>query len=81
MLCLAFAGCVSKNISSGDKQESSVDSGLKLWESNCPRCHNIPNPASFSDAEWDVIGSHMRVRANLTKKETVKIVEFLKTIN
>lgn len=56
-------------------------SGAQLWGENCLRCHNTPSPETFSDLEWDVAVMHMRVRANLTEDEAVKIVAFLKTAN
>ena len=56
-------------------------SGAQLWGENCLRCHNSPSPETFSDSEWDVAVMHMRVRANLTEPEAVKIAEFLKTAN
>lgn len=56
-------------------------SGAQLWGENCLRCHNSPSPETFSDSEWDVAVLHMRVRANLTEHEAVKIAEFLKTAN
>ena len=55
--------------------------GAQLWGENCVRCHNVPSPADFSDDQWDLIGTHMRVRANLTKEETGKIIDFLKMAN
>ncbi len=56
-------------------------SGAQLWGENCVRCHNTPSPETFSDVEWDVAVMHMRVRANLTEDEAVKIANFLKTAN
>lgn len=56
-------------------------SGAQLWGENCLRCHNSPSPETFSDIEWDVAVMHMRVRANLTEEEAIKIAEFLKTAN
>ena len=56
-------------------------SGAQLWGENCVRCHNPASPETFSDAEWDVAVMHMRIRANLTEDEAVKIAEFLKTAN
>ena len=56
-------------------------SGAQLWGENCLRCHNIPSPETFSDAEWDVAVLHMRVRANLTENESIKIAGFLKSAN
>ncbi|HEY4797709.1 MAG TPA: cytochrome c [Bacteroidia bacterium] len=75
-----ISSCAVKN-NSADTSSASQYSGLTLWQKNCSRCHNSPSPGSFSDAEWDVIGSHMRVRAYLTGKETNEIIKFLKSIN
>lgn len=51
--------------------------GAQLWSENCSRCHNMRPPQSFSDAQWQTIVHHMRLRANLTGAETRKITEFL----
>jgi len=56
-------------------------SGSQLWGENCIRCHNIPSSLEYSSAEWEVIGMHMKLRANLTDDETNKIVTFLKSEN
>lgn len=55
--------------------------GALLWGENCVRCHNAPSPSAFSDNQWEEIGKHMRVRANLTADEVDKIIEFLKMAN
>ena len=60
---------------------ASGKSGAQLWGENCLRCHNAPSPETLSDPEWDVAVMHMRVRANLTEDEAVKIAGFLKTAN
>jgi nitrate/TMAO reductase-like tetraheme cytochrome c subunit len=54
-------------------------SGEQLWSNNCRRCHNIQPSTMYSDAQWDVIVHHMRVRANLTGADQRAIVEFLKS--
>lgn len=56
-------------------------SGTQLWGENCQRCHNTPPPTAFTDNNWEVIGTHMKDRANLTETEKDKIVEFLKSAN
>ena len=56
-------------------------SGAQLWGENCIRCHNMPSPADFADAQWTTIGLHMEVRANLTHAEAEKIVDFMKSAN
>jgi hypothetical protein len=53
--------------------------GQELWSNNCLRCHNIRPPTMYSNAQWDVIVHHMRVRANITGQEQRAIVEFLKS--
>ena len=53
--------------------------GEELWSNNCLRCHNIRPPTMYSDAQWNVIVHHMRLRANITGQEQRAIVEFLKS--
>jgi hypothetical protein len=53
--------------------------GEELWSNNCLRCHNIRPPTMYSNAQWDVIVHHMRLRANITGQEQRAIVEFLKS--
>lgn len=55
--------------------------GAQLWAENCMRCHNIRDPKSYSDAEWQVAVHHMRVRANLTAEEHTEILAFLQSAN
>ena len=54
-------------------------SGEELWSNNCLRCHNIRPPTMYTNAQWDVIVHHMRIRANITGQEQRAIVEFLKS--
>jgi hypothetical protein len=54
-------------------------SGQELWSMNCQRCHNLRSPAMYSDAQWDIIVHHMRVRANITGAEQRAIADFLKS--
>jgi nitrate/TMAO reductase-like tetraheme cytochrome c subunit len=67
----------SSNASSNDSYRRL--SGEELWSNNCMRCHNIRPPTMYSDAQWDVIVHHMRVRANITGQEQRAIVEFLQS--
>ena len=55
--------------------------GAQLWGENCAHCHTIRPPQALTDAQWDIVGMHMRTRANLTAVEARKIVEFLKQSN
>ena len=67
----------SSNTSSNDSYMGLT--GAELWSNNCMRCHNIRPPTMYSDAQWDVIVHHMRLRANITGQEQRAIVEFLKS--
>jgi hypothetical protein len=62
-------------------QSISDKSGALLWSENCQRCHNLPTPTLYIDDQWEILGRHMRVRANLTPDETQKIVAFLQSSN
>lgn len=61
--------------------QKTVKGGAQLWTENCMRCHNIRDPKSLSDDQWQVAVRHMRVRANLTANEHEKILAFLKSAN
>lgn len=55
--------------------------GVQLWAENCVRCHYVPSPTDYSDKQWDIIGTHMQVRASITDEERIKIIEFIKSAN
>lgn len=56
-------------------------SGAQLWGENCQRCHNAPPSTMYNDDQWKAIVTHMQVRANITKEEATKIMEFLQASN
>src|SRR5438046_10386639 len=58
---------------------ATTPSGAQLWALNCGHCHNIRSPSSYSDAQWDVVMLHMRIRANLTAREHKELLDFLKS--
>lgn len=70
---VTLTNCVSLKVT--------AKNGALLWGDNCKRCHNTPSPVDFTDELWETIGMHMQIRANLTDKETKKIVEFLQSAN
>lgn len=73
-IVLSTSGCsVSKKTAS--------KSGAQLWAEHCNRCHNAPGPGEFSDANWEIVGTHMQVRANISKTEIDKVIDFMKSAN
>lgn len=82
ILALALAcGCShnSTSVSTGNAQTAAVPEkgGAQLWSENCARCHNLRPPQSYSNAQWQVVVHHMRLRANLTGEEARSITAFL----
>lgn len=63
------------------QQTESIGDGARLWNMTCTRCHNLRPPEERTDQQWDVIVSHMRTRANLTKSEVRAVAAFLKEVN
>lgn len=62
-------------------EDIALKSGAQLWGENCNRCHNAPDPATYSDDQWDVIVEHMRQKALLTDTEIAKVRDFMKSAN
>ena len=54
-------------------------SGSDLWANNCGRCHNAPPSTSYTNEQWEVLGMHMKMRAQVTDDDMKKIVGFLKS--
>src|SRR5260221_11948967 len=85
VLGLSLAGCSTTTPTktaggpSPKTSKAADQSGAQLWASNCGHCHNIRSPSSYSDAQWDVVMLHMRIRANLTADEHKQILAFLKS--
>ena len=84
---LLLAGCATQATPASDKsavaasspKAAPAHSGAQLWAQNCGHCHNIRSPDSLSDAQWDIVLLHMRIRANLTAEEHKQILAFLKS--
>lgn len=66
-----------------DASESAGDytRGVKAWQNNCSRCHNMRDPKEFRDDLWKPIVFHMRLRAGLTGQDTRDILTFLQESN
>jgi PBP1b-binding outer membrane lipoprotein LpoB len=84
VMAVLFVSCSSTK----DKYTDATDddfkiekSGAQLWGETCNRCHLAPSPADYNDTDWDTIGLHMQIRANITVDDINKIKEFLKSAN
>lgn len=52
--------------------------GARIWRMTCDQCHTLRLPEEYSAAQWDVIVSHMRTRADLTRSEAEAVRAFLR---
>jgi len=79
---ICIAGIISI-VSQGCKVPEAIanKSGAQLWGENCNRCHNAPDPRTYSDNQWDAALEHMRTKALLTDVEVKKVLIFLKSSN
>lgn len=66
---------------SAQASASPVKGRAQIWSENCMRCHNMRAPDSYSDGEWEVSMTHMRIRGYLTGQEHKAVEEFLKSAN
>lgn len=81
LLLLGCLSLLSLPDSAIAQSSDKINRGAKLWTATCHRCHNRRLPTERTDRQWDVIVSHMRTRANLTRSEVEAIAAFLKTVN
>lgn len=63
------------------RRNKSQRGGAELWTENCLPCHNVRSPSVYSDADWEIVMHHMRVRANLRASDHQRIAEFLRSAN
>ncbi len=80
-LVMVFAAGCQSQASASASAASGQKGGAQLWTQNCLPCHNVRSPSQYSDADWDVIMQHMRVRANLAASDAETIAKFLKSAN
>lgn len=78
-IMLVLVTALSSLYSCAVSQQVTDKTGTQLWGENCGRCHNAPGPGEFSAVNWDIVGKHMKVRANVTDAEEKKIIEYLKS--
>lgn len=82
----ATAQAASSQSASGGMADAMPDPaqigrGAQAWANTCSRCHNLRDPGEFSDKNWNVIVTHMRVIAPLPGQEAEDIKVFLKSSN
>lgn len=59
----------AKPISASAKTTENIAMGKNIYEANCGKCHDLPNPQSFSDEKWVEIMNWMAPKAKLTDEQ------------
>lgn len=69
-----------QNTQSTEESKPVLD-GAKVFGWYCGACHSERYPRERTDAEWEVIVTHMRVRSNLTGEQADAVLHYLKENN
>ena len=78
VLAPAPAGATSAGVAA---DSTAFARGAQAWADNCARCHAMRDPKSESDRDWQVVVTHMRLRAGLDGEQAADILTFLQGSN
>lgn len=51
--------------------------GKTIYENSCAKCHDLPNPAKYSDTKWVGIMNAMAPKAKLTAAQSEKVYDYV----
>lgn len=63
-----------------EREAPTLAEGGRIWANTCDRCHNLRPPRQFTAEEWPVIVTHMRTRADLTRREAEAVAAYLSRV-
>ncbi len=72
---------MTEEADTGDGVTEPALDGAKVYAWNCGSCHSERWPKERNDADWKMIMTHMRVRANLTADQTAAVLSYLQENN
>lgn len=64
-----------------DAQVAAFARGAQAWADTCARCHAMRDPKSETDPHWEVVVTHMRLRAGIPGEQARDIARFLQGSN
>ena len=78
LVSLLLVGCAGASVQPQEQPPTAAE-GARIWRQSCNRCHG-PRPATeFAADDWELIVSHMRTRADLTRSEAEAVAAFLRS--
>jgi hypothetical protein len=77
VLAFAIAGCGGPHAGSADDSLGARGSGRALFVAKCNQCHDYPDPAKYSAAQWSRILTEMGRRAGLMPAERDQVLQYV----
>lgn len=59
----------------------SITQGKTLYESNCGKCHNLPEVTNFNDEKWKSVINWMAPKAKLTAQQSEMVFSYVTSSN
>lgn len=81
ILMTVFAAALLTIPISASDEPQDYARGASLYSGNCGRCHNARGPGEYSDRDWPLIITHMRVIAGLPGDQARAVEAFLRASN
>ena len=88
-LALSEPSIIAEETAAGEAKEETPSpeisqpklDGAKVFGWYCGACHSERYPKERTDAEWEMIVSHMRVRSNLTGEQAEAVLHYMQENN
>lgn len=57
--------------------ENNLVEAKNLYENNCGKCHNLPNPSEYTKEAWTPIMKSMAKKSKLTEEQTQWLLAYV----
>lgn len=58
-----------------------IAEGKTIYENNCAKCHDLPNPAKHTDQQWVGLMNAMAPKAKLTAAQSELVYDYVTSKN
>ncbi len=77
---MLIVSCAEKPVSTSSTQTIKSDQlaqGKTVYENSCAKCHELPNPKSYSSEKWIAIMKWMAPKAKLTQEQSTMVYNYV----
>lgn len=67
--------------SSTIKLSKEAAAGQEVYNAKCGKCHDLPKPEAFTEAQWVPIMDKMAPKARLTETEKANVLVYVKFLS